>query len=111
MVALNDVSAPVDVMARIGALLKLAQPKFNSDQRPISFDFGTEVWTFDPMRPQVIFLGHPDRPALLTIRTTAPLLWRLLSEPDFYLANAEKVVLEGDPIGLKQLAQYFTSNP
>ena len=110
MVALNDVSAPVDVMARVGALLKLAQPKFDADQRPISFDFGTEVWTFDPTRPQVIFLGHPDRPVLLTIRTTPAVLWRLLSEPDFYIANAEKVVLEGDPTGLQQLARYFTSN-
>lgn len=110
MAALNDVSAPVDVMARIGALLKLAQAKFASTQQPISFDFGTEVWTFDPTREEIIFLGHPTRAALLTIRATPQVLWRLLSAPDFYLASSEKVVLEGDPVGLQQLARYLTSS-
>jgi hypothetical protein len=98
-----EIVQPVEAMALLEALLRRREASFPVTAPSIQFDFGSEIWSFDPRRQGSYVSPGPVAEAALTITCSGAVLGRLFLNPDFFLAPGEQLKLVGDRHALAPL--------
>ena len=91
-----EIQRPVEAMALLEALLHQRRAVFEDNAQPIQFDFGEELWNFEPGRSGARCQRGPHSQATLTIHCSPNFLGRLLLQPEVYLTPGEELKLIGD---------------
>lgn len=97
-------TTPAEAMAVLGQLLEGTPLRSIRGAAPIAFELDGDAWSLDASRAQWVEPGAPAHPAL-TMRCSADLLLRLLTEPAFGLRAGEDLLLVGDPRPLEAVME------